>query len=704
MQAVVGGFNHPFLLQPQDRAGCLIAWFVTPCLLTALVCRLLLQVLLSTAQWLATNQGFDKHGTCLTSKDLQEPKTCVYFAAAYLTLLSNSGGVPRSEGFVVRAYNAGPKGVDTAAALTCLQKYLKAKHCLTQVANAMAVTLAAAAFEVDMQLPDAAVPADAAPSTDALAGLCSKAGLSNSDDGTGKPSKDQGSSCTDRADDLGGQTCRTASSSNPPASSSPSSRVVMVRQAAASCVAALSSDWLAPQQAVSSPQAAPAGSTGAGGLLAYMLQSRWGFSGSQHQQQGQYVWPGSSTHGCGSALALEPVAAADLCAAWQRMVCISPSVAHAALEQAAAAAALAPLPTRQLPEASSSSFKAAAASAASAPAGPADMWLGRTAADSSSAAVKGSSSRGSSRETTSPAAAASTPQLDSMPCVIHVVGAGETLEHIASICSMELSELLAANPDVVDAEAVHHNDCIAVPVPVVFPRLYVIQHGDTLHSIARAHEVPLGRLLAKNPELTDPTSVQPGWVVALPGLKGDSQVSLPADWLLQAPVAGTTTPPQQALWSGAVTVSAAGQNADVQVASWQRVQEEVPVATAGRAAQNGVSFQRSRSQPRQRSRSRAHQQQGQQDAVDMHLPSLGSGAFMFTVGSPGIASSSSLTSNASSTRAAAGMPQRQLSAGRQGGGPVDRLKGSSGSSGVVPGNSLELARSWTVGTDASDVH
>jgi LysM repeat protein len=269
---------------------------------------------------------------------------------------------------------------------------------------------------------------------------------------------------------------------------------------------------------------------------------------------------------------------------------------------------------------------------------------------------------------------------------------------------------LAANPDVLDAEAVHQNDCIAVPVPVVFPRLYVVQPGDSLHSIARAHEIPLGRLLAKNPELTDPTRVQPGWVVSLPGLKGDSQVALPADWLLQAPVTGTNLPPQQAPWAGAVTVPAAGQQADLQPSSRQQVQEEAPGATAGRAAQVGVHSQRSRLQPRQRCRQRAsgstgsegiaQQRQQQQDTADTHLPSVGSGAFLFSVGSTGITSSSSVSSNTRSAKIAAKTPQQQRSAGRQSG----RLEEGNDGRGAVSGNSLELARSWTVGTQAGGVH
>ena len=55
-------------------------------------------------------------------------------------------------------------------------------------------------------------------------------------------------------------------------------------------------------------------------------------------------------------------------------------------------------------------------------------------------------------------------------------------------------------------------------VPVFHPpRTYVVQPGDTLMSIARAHGFPVWRLTEVNPGL-DPTGLQPGQGITIPSL------------------------------------------------------------------------------------------------------------------------------------------------------------------------------------------
>ena len=118
---------------------------------------------------------------------------------------------------------------------------------------------------------------------------------------------------------------------------------------------------------------------------------------------------------------------------------------------------------------------------------------------------------------------------------MHVLQKGENLAQVAAVCGTSVDAIIAANPDIAaigGEQSVQANDCIAIPVPVVLPRLYVLQPNDTMKSVARAHGVSLGRLLAKNPELVDPSRVQPGWMVRIPGLKGDSQTSSGLDQLM----------------------------------------------------------------------------------------------------------------------------------------------------------------------------
>jgi len=84
----------------------------------------LMQTLLSTARWLATDMGYSAYVP--TMADLMDTKTSIYFGAAYLDYLSRYRGKSRSEEWIVRAYNGGP-GHSTGATNAYWQKYLKAK-------------------------------------------------------------------------------------------------------------------------------------------------------------------------------------------------------------------------------------------------------------------------------------------------------------------------------------------------------------------------------------------------------------------------------------------------------------------------------------------------------------------------------------------------------------------------------------------------
>jgi len=67
-----------------------------------------LQMLHSTAQWLASSKGFVRYGDSPTAKDLEHPKTCLYLLRAYLSWPQPAQGVRfGSESFIVKAYHAG---------------------------------------------------------------------------------------------------------------------------------------------------------------------------------------------------------------------------------------------------------------------------------------------------------------------------------------------------------------------------------------------------------------------------------------------------------------------------------------------------------------------------------------------------------------------------------------------------------------------
>lgn len=81
----------------------------------------LMQTLLGTARWLATDMGFAKFGTP-TLADLLDPEVSMYFGVAYLHWLRNYRGTRRGDDWVVMSYNGGP-GADNKATREYLAKY-----------------------------------------------------------------------------------------------------------------------------------------------------------------------------------------------------------------------------------------------------------------------------------------------------------------------------------------------------------------------------------------------------------------------------------------------------------------------------------------------------------------------------------------------------------------------------------------------------
>jgi soluble lytic murein transglycosylase-like protein len=86
----------------------------------------LMQTLVSTAVWLAQDKGYGAYGVP-SPRDLYRPEVSMYFGAAYLDYLQRFQGEPRSEEWVVRAYNGGPGAAASAATLMYWQRYQHAK-------------------------------------------------------------------------------------------------------------------------------------------------------------------------------------------------------------------------------------------------------------------------------------------------------------------------------------------------------------------------------------------------------------------------------------------------------------------------------------------------------------------------------------------------------------------------------------------------
>ncbi len=97
---------------------------------------------------------------------------------------------------------------------------------------------------------------------------------------------------------------------------------------------------------------------------------------------------------------------------------------------------------------------------------------------------------------------------------------GESLETVAARFGVRLSELRAANPVLPDGRA-YPGMIIKVPgynqpsLPAEGYITYVIQPGDTLSSIARRFNLDLSRIIAQNPQITNPDVIWSGQIIYL---------------------------------------------------------------------------------------------------------------------------------------------------------------------------------------------
>lgn len=90
----------------------------------------LMQMLQSTAEWLARDMGYTYYTSEFSASILYRPFVSVYFGAAFLKWVSTYEGKAQSEEFMVRSYNGGPKRAASKSTLLYWNKYLRAKQSL----------------------------------------------------------------------------------------------------------------------------------------------------------------------------------------------------------------------------------------------------------------------------------------------------------------------------------------------------------------------------------------------------------------------------------------------------------------------------------------------------------------------------------------------------------------------------------------------
>ncbi len=105
---------------------------------------------------------------------------------------------------------------------------------------------------------------------------------------------------------------------------------------------------------------------------------------------------------------------------------------------------------------------------------------------------------------------------------IYQVVSGDTMFEIAKRFGVSLDALIRANPQITNPDLIYPDQeiCIPVPTPGLIPcpdgNLYVVKPGDTMYEIAKMNNIDLTLLIAANPQIADPNMIFPGQIICVP--------------------------------------------------------------------------------------------------------------------------------------------------------------------------------------------
>lgn len=100
---------------------------------------------------------------------------------------------------------------------------------------------------------------------------------------------------------------------------------------------------------------------------------------------------------------------------------------------------------------------------------------------------------------------------------VYMVAKGDTLWMIAKKFGISLEEVIKANPQIKDPNRINTGTKVNIPLPVENGKsAYTVQSGDTMWSIAKKFSISLDTLLAANPQVTDADVIQMGQIIYIP--------------------------------------------------------------------------------------------------------------------------------------------------------------------------------------------
>jgi spore coat assembly protein SafA len=111
---------------------------------------------------------------------------------------------------------------------------------------------------------------------------------------------------------------------------------------------------------------------------------------------------------------------------------------------------------------------------------------------------------------------------------IYIVNHGDTLKTIAALFNTTLDTLLNLNPAITNANLIYAGQRLNVPTPGTVPPVtppppppggqsYTVQKGDTMKKIAERYGISLDALIKANPQVTNINLIYVGQKLSIPG-------------------------------------------------------------------------------------------------------------------------------------------------------------------------------------------